>query len=92
MIRVQREDFDTGAELERLAAGDHGVGGVASFIGLVRDKGGPDGVSALATCSEDQTVRLWDRFAWRVVATLQDSSRHEAGNACFAFSPDGLEE
>src|SRR5258708_31568524 len=47
MIRVQREDFDTGAELERLTAGDHGVGGVASFIGLVRDKGGPDGVSAL---------------------------------------------
>src|SRR6266496_603338 len=47
MIRVQREDFDTGVELERLAAGDHGVGGVASFIGVVRDKGGPDGVSAL---------------------------------------------
>src|SRR5260370_40217679 len=47
MIRVQREDFDTGVELERLAAGDHGVGGVASFIGLVRDRGGADGVSAL---------------------------------------------
>ena len=37
MIRVQREDFDTGIELERLAAGNHRVGGVASFIGLVRD-------------------------------------------------------
>src|SRR5882724_4692343 len=51
MIRVQREDFDTGKELDRLAAGDHGVGGVASFIGLVRDVlgpgGGPDRVSAL---------------------------------------------
>jgi molybdopterin synthase catalytic subunit len=47
MIRVQREDFDTGAELDRLAAGDHGVGGVASFIGVVRDRGGPEGVSAL---------------------------------------------
>jgi molybdopterin synthase catalytic subunit len=41
MIRVQREDFDVGAELEKLAAGDHGIGGVASFIGLVRDMGGP---------------------------------------------------
>jgi molybdopterin synthase catalytic subunit len=40
MIRVQREDFDTGAELDRLAAGDHSVGGVASFVGLVRDMGG----------------------------------------------------
>jgi molybdopterin synthase catalytic subunit len=44
MIRVQREDFDVGRELERLTAGDHGVGGVASFVGLVRDAGG---VSAL---------------------------------------------
>src|ERR1700687_2179175 len=40
MIRVQREDFDTGRELDLLAAGDHAVGGVASFIGLVRDLGG----------------------------------------------------
>jgi molybdopterin synthase catalytic subunit len=47
MIRVQREDFDIGAELERLSAGNHRVGGVASFIGLVRDIGGHDGVSAL---------------------------------------------
>src|SRR5438445_11632926 len=47
MIRVQREDFDTGAELERLAAGNHRIGGVASFIGLVRDIGGSDQVSAL---------------------------------------------
>ena len=37
MIRVQREDFDVGAELEKLSAGDHQVGGVASFVGLVRD-------------------------------------------------------
>jgi molybdopterin synthase catalytic subunit len=36
-VRVQTEDFDIGAELEKLAAGDHQVGGVASFIGLVRD-------------------------------------------------------
>jgi molybdopterin synthase catalytic subunit len=47
MIRVQREDFDVGIELDRLARGDHGVGGVASFVGLVRDKGGPEAVSAL---------------------------------------------
>ena len=47
MIRVQREDFDTGAELDRLAAGDRTVGGVASFVGLVRDIGSSDRVSAL---------------------------------------------
>ena len=47
VIRVQREDFDIGAELERLADGNHRIGGVASFIGLVRDMGGSDRVSAL---------------------------------------------
>jgi len=47
MIRVQREDFDVGIELDRLAKGDHAIGGVASFVGLVRDMGGADPVSAL---------------------------------------------
>src|SRR5690348_6026158 len=47
MIRVQREDFDVGTELERLAAGNPRIGGLASFVGLVRDLGGDDRVSAL---------------------------------------------
>ena len=51
MIRVQREDFDVGHELEQLAAGDHTIGGVASFVGLVRDMASPskpaDRVSAM---------------------------------------------
>jgi molybdopterin synthase catalytic subunit len=38
MIRVQREDFDIGTELARLTAGRSDVGGVASFVGLVRDQ------------------------------------------------------
>jgi molybdopterin synthase catalytic subunit len=51
--RVQREDFDLGTELDRLAAGNHRIGGIASFVGLVRDMsptgaaGGGDRVSAL---------------------------------------------
>lgn len=40
MIRVQREDFDTAAEIERLCAGNTSIGGVVSFTGLVRDIGG----------------------------------------------------
>lgn len=37
MIRVQQEDFDIGAEITRLSEGNHAIGGVASFVGLVRD-------------------------------------------------------
>lgn len=45
-VRIQTEDFDTGAELAQLRAGDHGVGAVCSFVGTVRaaspDTPGPD--------------------------------------------------
>jgi molybdopterin synthase catalytic subunit len=47
MIRVQREDFDPGAEIARLTAGKTHIGGVASFIGLVRDMAEGEGVSAM---------------------------------------------
>ena len=36
-VRVQNEDFDLGAEIARLRAGNAKIGAVASFIGLVRD-------------------------------------------------------
>jgi len=38
--RVQREDFDVGAELAALTAGRTDVGAVVSFTGLVRDATG----------------------------------------------------
>ena len=47
MIKVQREDFDVGAELAALSAGRGEVGAVASFIGLVRDVAGPGEPSAM---------------------------------------------
>ena len=36
MIRVQAEDFDVGAELARLTDGRTDIGGLASFVGIVR--------------------------------------------------------
>jgi molybdopterin synthase catalytic subunit len=47
MIRVQSEAFDVGAELAALTAGRTDVGGVASFIGLVRDMHGDAAVGAM---------------------------------------------
>ena len=35
-VRVQAEDFDVGRELESLTQGRTDVGGLASFVGLVR--------------------------------------------------------
>jgi len=36
-VRVQQEDFDLGAEVARMRAGDPRVGAVVSFVGTVRD-------------------------------------------------------
>ena len=46
-VRVQEADFDIGAELGALTAGDARVGAVVSFVGLVRDLNDGQGVSAL---------------------------------------------
>lgn len=39
-VRVQEADFDLGAELAALTAGNHRIGGLGVFVGVVRDGGG----------------------------------------------------
>jgi len=39
-VRVQQEDFDPGQETARLTEGRTDIGGVVSFVGLVRDMAG----------------------------------------------------
>lgn len=47
MIRVQREDFDPGAELAALTEGNLSVGGAVSFVGLVRDMATGQAIQAM---------------------------------------------
>ena len=47
MIRVQAEDFDVGAETARLTDGRTDIGGVCTFVGLVRDMAGGERVGAM---------------------------------------------
>ena len=46
-VTVQTADFDLGAEVRAMRAGDPGIGAVASFIGTVRDRNDGLGVSAM---------------------------------------------
>ena len=46
-VTVQTADFDLGAEVAALRAGDAGVGAVAAFVGTVRDRNDGAGVSAM---------------------------------------------
>lgn len=78
-IRIQEADFDLGAELTALSAGDARVGAVVSFVGLVRDMNEGCGVSemtlehypgmtekALEAIVEEARQR-WDIYATRVI-------------------------
>ena len=47
MIRVQQEDFDVGAEVARLSDGNRAIGGLAVFVGLVREMAGDHRIDAM---------------------------------------------
>src|SRR4051794_25212535 len=75
-VRVQREDFDLGAELAALRAGRSDLGALVSFTGLVRDGGCLEAMElehypgmtekALAAIEADTCAR-WDLMASLVV-------------------------
>jgi molybdopterin synthase catalytic subunit len=46
-IRVQTDDFDLGAEVNALRAGNARIGAIAAFVGLVRDVNDGTGVATL---------------------------------------------
>ena len=45
MIRVQREDFDVGAEMAAMSG--RNIGALSSFVGLVRSKDGDESIGAM---------------------------------------------
>ena len=68
MIRVQREDFDLGAELAALTAGNPKVGGLAVFVGLVRDLSGDSAVGAM-------TLEHYPGMTERMLAEIEAEAR-----------------
>ena len=80
MIRVQREDFDIGAEIEALAGGRDDIGAVASFVGITRADAGKDSgdtVTAMTlehypAMTEKQLadIEVQARRRWNLTASL----------------------
>ena len=68
MIRVQREDFDVGAEIAALAPGRPGIGGIVSFVGLVRDVAGGDRIAAM-------TLEHYPGMTERALAAIEAEAR-----------------
>lgn len=46
-VRVQQEDFDIGAEIAALTDGRTDIGGIATFLGLVRETAGGEKIAAM---------------------------------------------
>jgi molybdopterin synthase catalytic subunit len=76
-VRVQREDFDVGAEMGRIRAGNTGIGALVAFVGTVRDRNDGDDVSALTLehypgMTEKALAGIIDqaRSRWRIADAL----------------------
>ncbi|EKV32347.1 Molybdenum cofactor biosynthesis protein MoaE [Caenispirillum salinarum AK4] len=60
-VRVQREDFDVGAEMAAFCAGDTSVGAVASFVGLVRADKTAEGSGAVSAMTLEHYPGMTER-------------------------------
>ena len=72
-VRVQREDFDVGAELAALTAGKTSVGGVTSFLGLVRDFVGVPGAGGEAVSA--MTLEHYPGMTERQLEAIEAEAR-----------------
>ena len=88
MIKVQAEDFDVGAEIGRMTDGNTDIGGLASFVGLVRDYAGDESISAMTLehypgMTEKQLAKLEaearERWALKDVLIIHRYGRMEPG-------------
>ena len=77
-VRVQEADFDTGAELAALRAGDARVGALASFLGLVRDLN--DGASVSEMTLEHypgMTEKALEAIVAEAIKSIKEGDKHE---------------
>ncbi len=77
MIRVQRGPFDAGAEMAAISRGNTAIGAIACFVGLVRDLGGDERLSAMTlehypgmTERQLERIEAEARSRWLLEASL----------------------
>ena len=73
MIRVQREDFDVGREIDALTSGNRRIGGLAVFVGLVRDMVGEEGgAQQVAAMTLEHYPGMTEKMLARIEAEAQE--------------------
>jgi len=73
-IRIQTEDFDAGAEIAKLRAGNPQVGAIASFVGVCRDVNDGESVATMTLehypgMTEKALAKIVDEALarWRII-------------------------
>ncbi len=73
-IRIQTEDFDAGAEIAKLRAGNPKVGAIASFVGVCRDVNDGESVATMTLehypgMTEKALAKIVDEAIarWRII-------------------------
>src|ERR1700754_2034815 len=76
-VRIQAEDFDIGAEMAAMRRGNAAIGGVASFVGVVRDVNEGDSVAEMTlehypgmTEKSIDEILVQARGRWNVIDAL----------------------
>ena len=76
-VRVQEADFDVGAELAALTAGNHRIGGIGVFVGVVRDVAADSAVAGMTlehypgmTERQLEAIEAEARARWPLEASL----------------------
>ncbi|QCI63420.1 molybdenum cofactor biosynthesis protein MoaE [Phreatobacter stygius] len=67
-VRVQRDDFDQGAEVRRLTAGRSDVGAVVTFAGLCRGTTGSETIGAM-------TLETYEAMALAELSRIEAEAR-----------------
>ena len=76
-VRIQTEDFDAGAEMAAMRSGNPAIGGIASFVGVVRNANEGDAVSEMSlehypgmTEKSIEEIVQQARGRWNVIEAL----------------------
>lgn len=84
MIRVQQEDFDVGAEIKALTADNPSIGGVVSFIGLVRDIAGDRSID---TMTLEHYPGMTEKMLARIEEEAQERWKLDASLIIHRYGP-----
>lgn len=67
MIRIQEQDFDVAAELQKLRGNQSSIGAIANFVGIMRDRNNGQDIS-------EMTLEHYPKMAEQILQDLEQQA------------------